>query len=191
MEEIFIHETAIVESGVSIGAGSKLWHHCQVRSGAVIGRNVNIGKGVYVDVDVVIGSNVRIQNGVSLYKGVTIEDDVFIGPHCNFTNDLFPRVNSKNWQIIPTLIRKGASIGSNATIICGVTVGPYSMVSVGAVVSEDTLPFSLMVGHPARLKGFVCKCGQKMIKTENSGEYRIRMRCITCDQLLSIRFDEG
>ena len=188
MGEYFTHETAIVESGVTIGKNTNIWHHCHVRGGAVIGENVNIGKGVYVDANVAIGNNVRIQNGVSLYKGVKIEDDVFLGPHCNFTNDLYPRANSKNWVVVPTLIKRGASIGSHATIICGVTVGEYSLISVGAVVTEDTLPYSLMLGHPARLKGFVCKCGQKMDRADSSDDYRICARCSSCGKELSITF---
>ncbi len=188
MSDLFIHETAVVEDDVTIGANTKIWHHCHIRSGAVLGENVNVGKGVYIDGQVSIGNNVRIQNGVSLYRGVTIEDDVFLGPHCNFTNDLFPRANSLDWKIIPSVIKRGASIGSNATIICGVTVGEYSMISVGSVITEDTLPFSLMVGQPARLKGFVCRCGQKMAKMDSQG-YDIRLQCSTCEKELTIRFD--
>jgi len=189
MTSFYLHETAIAEDNVTIGEGTKIWHHCHIRKGAVIGDNVNIGKGVYVDTDVVIGNNVRIQNGVSLYKGVEIEDDVFLGPHCNFTNDLFPRANSEKWQVIPTLIKEGASIGSNATIICGVTIGIYSLISVGAVVTEDTLPFSLMVGHPARLKGFVCKCGYKMNKIKSIQTFESAFECSVCDKQLKIKFE--
>ncbi len=189
MRNVFIHETAVVEENVLIGGNTKVWHHCHIRSGAVLGKNVNVGKGVYVDTGVVIGSNVRIQNGVSIYKGVTIEDDVFLGPHCNFTNDLFPRANSENWEVVPTFIRKGASVGSNATIIGGVTIGEYSMVAVGAVVTEDTLPFSLMVGHPARLKGFVCECGQKMGRTGDNAPLDMCYRCTRCRKSLAIHFE--
>ena len=188
-KDTFIHESAIVEEDVSLGEGTKVWHHCHIRSGAVLGAQVNVGKGVYVDRGVVIGDRVRIQNGVSLYRGVSIEDDVFLGPHCNFTNDLFPRANSRDWKLIPTTVKRGASIGSNATIICGVTVGEHSMISVGAVVTEDTLPFSLMVGHPARLKGFVCACGQKMAKAEAPSGRLHRYRCTGCARELTISFD--
>lgn len=189
MRDVFIHDTAVVEQNVLIGESTKVWHHCHIRSGAVLGENVNVGKGVYVDTGVVVGSNVRIQNGVSLYKGVTVEDNVFLGPHCNFTNDLFPRANSRNWEVVPTLIRRGASIGSNATIIGGVTVGECSMVAVGAVVTEDTLPFSLMIGHPARLKGFVCECGQKMDRTADTAPLDMSYRCTGCRKSLAIHFD--
>lgn len=186
MDTFFIHDSSYIESNVEIGNGTKIWHHCHIRSGALIGENVNIGKGVYVDSGVVIGDNVRIQNGVSLYKGVVIEDDVFLGPHCNFTNDLFPRANSENWEIIPTIIRKGASVGSNATIVCGVTVGQYSLISVGAVVTEDTLPHSLMIGHPARLKGFVCQCGYKMDKQILSSGLVSEYRCSKCAGYINV-----
>ncbi|MEM2754497.1 MAG: DapH/DapD/GlmU-related protein, partial [Candidatus Methanomethylicia archaeon] len=123
MPDYFIHPTAVIEEDVTIGEGSKIWHFVHVRRGAKIGRNCNIGKDVFIDVDVEIGNNVKIQNGVSIYRGVKIEDDVFLGPHMTFTNDLYPRAYNNNWRIIPTIVKKGASIGANATILCGVTIG--------------------------------------------------------------------
>ena len=110
----------------------------------------NISKNVYIDHDVIIGNNVKIQNGVSVYNGVTLEDDIFLGPSSTFTNDLLPRSRSENWQVIPTLVKKGVSVGANATILCGVILGEYSMIGAGAVVISNTLPHSLMVGNPAR-----------------------------------------
>jgi UDP-3-O-[3-hydroxymyristoyl] glucosamine N-acyltransferase len=187
MSDYFVHETAIVEEGARIGANTKIWHHAHVRSGAVIGDDVSIGKGAYVDIGVTIGNRVRIQNGVSIYKGVSVEDDVFLGPHCNFTNDLFPRANSSEWEVVPTRICKGASIGANASIVCGVTIGRYSLISVGAVVTQDTLPFSLMVGHPARLKDFVCACGRKLTRTLHEALV-YTYRCEACGKKLSITF---
>jgi len=161
-KKVFIHPTAIVEEGAIIGEGTRIWHFVHVRSGARIGRNCNIGKDVYIDVGVEIGNNVKIQNGVSVYRGVKIEDDVFIGPYAVFTNDLYPRAFNRDWKVVPTLVKKGASIGANATIVCGVTIGEYAMVAAGAVVTKDVPPHGLVMGNPARLKGFVCYCGRPL-----------------------------
>ena len=154
----FVHPTAIVEEDVSIGEGTRIWHFVHVRTSTRIGRNCNIGKGVYIDEGVVIGNNVKIQNFVSVYRGVTIEDDVFIGPHATFTNDKYPRSFSRDWKVVPTIVKREASIGTNATIVCGVTIGEYTMVATGAVVTKDVPSQGLVMGNPARLKGFVCYC---------------------------------
>jgi len=158
---IYIHPTAEVSEESKIGQGTKIWHGSQIRERSVIGQSCIIGKDVYIDDGVVVGSGVKISNHVSVYKGVTIEDDVLLGPNCTFTNDMYPRAFNKDWQITNTLIKKGASIGANATILCGVTIEEYSMIGIGSVVMRDTLAHSLMVGNPAMLKGFVCKCGFK------------------------------
>ena len=159
---IFKHPTAIVESE-AIGDGTQIWHFVHVREGAKIGRDCNIGKGVYIDADVEIGDNVKIQNFVSVYKGVTIEDDVFIGPAVTFTNDLYPRAFIWNEDKISyTMVKKGASIGANSTVISGVTIGEYAMVGAGSTVTKDVVPFGLVYGNPAKLKGFVCYCGNKL-----------------------------
>ncbi len=165
MKDVFIHPTAEVDSRANIGEGTKIWHHVQVREGAVIGKNCNLGKGVYIDKNVKIGSRVKIQNYVSVYYGVEIEDDVFIGPSVTFTNDKYPR--SWIWneeKVVKTKVKRGASIGANATIVCGVTIGEYAMVGAGAVVTKDVPPHGLVVGNPARLIGFVCECGHKLDK---------------------------
>lgn len=156
----FIHPTAEVSDRAKIGNGTKIWHHAQVRENAEIGENCNIGKGVYIDFGVKIGNNVKIQNYVSIYHGVVIEDDVFIGPSATFTNDLYPR--AKYWgeeRLVKTLVKKGASIGANATIVCGLTVGEYAMVGAGSVVTKDVPQHALVLGVPARLRGYVCECG--------------------------------
>ena len=159
---IFKHPTAIVESE-DIGDGTQIWHFVHVREGAKIGRDCNIGKGVYIDADVEIGDNVKIQNFVSVYKGVTIEDDVFIGPAVTFTNDLHPRAFIWNEDKISyTMVKKGASIGANSTVISGVTIGEYAMIGAGSIVTKDVVPFGLVYGNPAKLKGFVCYCGNKL-----------------------------
>ena len=181
-KKYFIHSLAVVEENVEIGEGTRIWHFAHIRKGAKIGKNCNISKDVYIDVNIEIGDNVKIQNGVSVYRGVKIEDDVFLGPHMTFTNDLYPRAFNENWEIIPTLVKKGASIGAHATIVCGVTVGEYAMVGAGAVVTKDVPPFGLVYGNPARLKGFVCYCGRKVNKKIDECEDYITFKCSYCDK---------
>lgn len=140
-----------------------IWHEAQVREHARIGRDCRLGKSVYIDVNVVIGDRVKIQNGVSVYDGVVIEDDVFLGPNVTFTNDPYPRAFSDNWKIRPTRIRTGASIGANATVVCGVTLGNYSMVAAGSVVTTDVPDYGLVMGNPATLERYVCQCGRRAV----------------------------
>lgn len=169
-EAVFIHDTADVSPQAKIGAGTKIWQHCQVRERAVIGSNCILSKGVYIDFGVNIGDNVKIQNGISVYHGVTLEDGVFCGPHCVFTNDKRPRsINpdgklkgGEDWQISETLVKRGASIGAHATIICGITIGEWAMIGAGAVVTKSVPAYGLVVGNPARLIGFVCPCGERI-----------------------------
>ncbi len=161
--DYYVHPTAEVSNKARIGKGTKIWHQAQIRENAVIGENCILGKGVYIDLGVKIGSRVKIENYVSVYHGVEIEDDVFIGPSATFTNDKHPR--SWLWdesRLCHTKIKKGASIGANSTIVCGITVGEYAMVAAGAVVTKDVPPHGLVVGVPARLIGFVCECGEKL-----------------------------
>lgn len=158
----YSHETAIVEEGTNIGDGTKIWHHAHVRNGCEIGENCNIGKNVYVDSGAIIGSRVKIQNNVSVYHGVKIEDDVFVGPSVVFTNDFYPRAFSSDWEVSNTLIKKGASIGANATIVCGNEIGEYAMIGSGSVVTKNVESHALMVGNPAKQIGWVCDCGQKL-----------------------------
>ncbi len=164
------HPTADVSPGATIGARTRIWHHCQVREGAIVGADCILGKDVYVDAGVRIGDNVKIENGVSVYHGVTLEDGVFCGPHCVFTNDRRPRaVNADgslrapgDWCVSTTLVRMGASIGAHATVVCGVTIGRWAMVGAGAVVTRDVPDYGLAYGNPARLQGFVCPCGERL-----------------------------
>lgn len=158
----FAHPTAEVAGDAIIGLGTKIWHQSQVMSGARIGRDCKLGKCVYVDSGVTIGERVKIQNGISVYKGVTVEDDVLLGPHMVFTNDLYPRAFNDHYEQLPTLVRRGASIGANATIVCGVTLGSYCMVGAGAVVTTDVPAYALAVGNPARVIGYVCACGRRL-----------------------------
>ena len=184
----YIHVTAEISKSAKIGDGSKIWHHSQIREDSIIGKNCVIGKGVYIDQNVVVGNNVKIQNYVSVYNGVTIEDDVLLAPNCTFTNDLYPRSLNEDWKVTPTLIKKGASIGANSTILCGITIGPYSMVGIGSTVTNDTLPHSLMVGNPARLKNFICRCGHGLKQTRYD-TFKIGFKCTQCDRKLAISFD--
>ena len=154
-----IHPSAVVESGATLGDGTSIWHHSHVRAGATIGQGCTLGKNVYIDVGVTIGSRVKIQNNVSVYQGVTVGDDVFLGPSCVFTNDRYPRAVG-DWQVVPTTVARGASVGANATIVCGIELGEWCVVGAGAVVTHDVLPHQLVLGNPARPAGWVCTCGR-------------------------------
>lgn len=149
-DDIYIHPSANVSDKASIGAGTKVWINVQIRENAVIGEGCIISKDVYVDHTVKIGSRCKIQNGVSVYNGVEIGDDVFVGPNACFTNDKVPRAFNADWKITPTRIENGASIGANATIVCGITIGEFAMVAAGSVVTKDVAPYTLVMGNPAR-----------------------------------------
>ena len=172
----FAHSTSDVSPQAAIGDGTKIWQHCQVREGVVLGRNCILSKGVYIDAGVRIGNNVKIQNGISVYHGVTLEDGVFCGPHCVFTNDRQPRAinadgslkSADDWMLGETLVKMGASIGAHATIVCGVTIGRWAMIGAGSVVTRDVPDYGLVYGNPARLRGFVCPCGEKLTEAGNS-----------------------
>lgn len=187
----YAHPTSVIEEGAEIGENTRIWHFVHVRKGAKIGRNCNIGKDVYIDVGVRIGDNVKIQNFVSVYRGVVLEDDVFVGPHATFTNDLYPRSYNVEWEVVQTLVKRGASIGANATIVCGVTIGEYAMVGAGAVVTKDVPPHGLVVGNPARLVGFVCYCGKPLKESEKieADEELITYKCGKCGKEVKIRAD--
>jgi len=155
----YVHPTAIVDEGALLGEGTKVWHYSHVMAGARVGRRCVIGQNVFIG-NVTIGDGVKIQNNVSVYDGVTLEDDVFCGPSCVFTNVINPRAFiERKHEYRPTLVRRGATIGANATIICGATVGEYAMVGAGAVVRGEVAPYALVVGVPARRIGWVCRCG--------------------------------
>lgn len=159
---VFIHPSANVSSSVTIGDNSKIWINSQIRENVTIGENCIISKDTYIDFGVSIGNNCKLQNGVSVYHGVTLEDDVFVGPYAVFTNDKVPRAFNADWQVTPTLIKKGTSIGANATIVCGVTLGEYCMIAAGSVVTKDVEPYSLVIGNPARHFSYVDKMGNKV-----------------------------
>lgn len=162
MSDYFAHESAYIDEGAKIGAGTKIWHFCHIMSGAVIGERCSLGQNVFVAQNVRIGNNVKIQNNVSVYEGVILEDDVFCGPSMVFTNvktprSAYPRNTSDDYA--PTLVKRGASIGANATIVCGVTIGEWALVAAGAVVTKDVPPHALVAGVPAHIAGWVCECG--------------------------------
>ena len=188
-----IHPTAEVSDKAHIGSGTQIWHQSQIREGANIGMNCIIGKGVYIDAGVLIGNNVKIQNYVSIYQGVSSVDGVFVGPHVCFTNDKRPRAvnadgsrkNYDDWVIEKTFIRRGASIGANATIICGITIGKWVLVGAGCVVTHDVPNFAHVLGNPSRIRAYVCRCGNNLVK-QHSVDQDIAAHCVECNQIIKI-----
>ncbi|MFH1919123.1 MAG: acyltransferase [Planctomycetota bacterium] len=172
----FVHESSYVDDEVEIGEGTAIWHFCHVLSHVRIGRKCRIGQNVVIGPRVVIGDNVKIQNNVSVYQGVTLEDDVFCGPSMVFTNvhtprSAFPRNRAEDF--LPTLVRRGASIGANATIVCGNTIGEHALVGAGSVVTRDVPPYAVVYGNPAKHKGWACQCGEIL---------RFRQDHTTCEE---------
>lgn len=160
---VFIHETACADVGAKIGEGTHIWHFCHVRESAVIGSECNIGQNVYIDAHVRIGNRCKIQNNVSVYTHVTLEDEVFCGPGVVFTNVYNPRAAIKKMdQARPTLVCRGATLGANCTIVCGVTIGRYALVGAGSVITRDVPDHALVYGCPGRRRGWVCECGEKL-----------------------------
>lgn len=175
-----VHPTAIVESGARLGDGVRIWHWVHVRAGAVIGEGTSIGQGCYIDA-VAIGRGCRIQNHVSLYAGVTLDDDVFLGPACAFTNVRHPRAHvSRKHAYAATRVGRGATIGANATIVCGVVIGAYAMIGAGAVVTRDVAPHALMIGTPAARIGWACRCGETLAADG---------RCASCGDCYALSAD--
>jgi len=159
----FAHESSYVDEGCRIGEGTKIWHFSHVMSGAAIGERCNIGQNVVVSPDVVIGNNVKIQNNVSIYTGVILEDDVFCGPSMVFTNVINPRSHVvRRHEYQRTLVKRGASLGANCTVLCGHTIGRYAFIGAGAVVTRDVPDYALIVGNPGRIAGWMCECGVKL-----------------------------
>ena len=169
-----VHPSAEVEADVVVGGRTRIWRNAHIRTGAMIGDDCNIGANVFIDAHVVIGDRVKVQNNVSVYEGVTLEDDAFVGPAAVFTNDLNPRA-SDEWELTPTTVRKGASVGANATIVCGNELGEHCLVGAGAVVTRSVLPHQLVLGNPARPAGWVCACGAIVSRDP------VRPTDLTCD----------
>jgi acetyltransferase-like isoleucine patch superfamily enzyme len=192
-EHVQIHPTADVSSLARIGDGTKIWHQVQIREGARIGRSCIIGKGVYIDSNVLIGDQVKIQNGASVYHGVTIEDGVFIGPHACLTNDRLPRAitaegqlkREADWEVGRILVQYGASIGAGAIILPGVTVGRFALVGAGAIVARDVVAHGLVLGNPAKLVGFVCACGHRLVEANEGLALRIEQQALRISRQFS------
>ncbi len=180
----FAHKTAVVDAGATIGEGTTIWHFSHIMPKAVLGKGCRLGQNVYIG-NVKIGNNVKIQNNVSVYDEVELEDDVFCGPSMVFTNVINPRshVNRKN-EYLRTLVKRGASIGANATIVCGTTIGQYAFIGAGSVVTKDVLPYAKMMGVPARQKGWMCQCGISISPIKD------HLKCATCGQNYEIT-EEG
>jgi len=203
--QVRIHPTAEVSPLAEIGAGSIIWHQAQVREGARLGRRCIVGKGAYIDFDVHIGDNTKIQNRVSVYHGATIEDGVFLGPHACLTNDKLPRAvnpdgspkGAEDWDVGPILVRTGAAIGAGAVVLPGVTIGRWAMVGSGAVVTRDVPDYGLVWGNPARLHGFVCPCGHRLVaderesvgaeRSEEQEEEMVTLQCQACGTRVDVR----
>ncbi|HEY6783328.1 MAG TPA: acyltransferase [Gemmatimonadales bacterium] len=175
MADYYVHPSSFLDEGAVVGAGTKIWHFCHVMKGAVIGERSSLGQNVVVMPGTRIGNNVKIQNNVSIYEGVHLEDDVFCGPSCVFTNVLNPRSHvSRKHEYRQTLVKRGASIGANATIVCGTTLGEFAFIGAGAVVTSDVPAYGLMVGVPARRVGWMCQCGERLSVSAGA------TRCAAC-----------
>src|SRR5260221_8291401 len=186
----YVHPSAEVSPNAHIGAGTRIWRQVQVREHASIGETCNIGKGVYIDVHVHVGSRVKIQNHVSVFEGVTLEDGVFVGPHVCFTNDLLPRAITpdgklkgvEDWEVTPTLVKYGASIGAGAVILCGVTIGEFALVGAGSMVTRDAPPHALVFGNPARQHGYLSRCARRLADVHEQ-DGKLVGQCETCGQV--------
>ena len=202
-DNVRIHPTADVSPDARIGEGTQVWHQAQVREGCSIGENCVIGKGVYVDFGISIGSNVKLQNGAFIFHGATLEDGVFIGPNACLTNDKYPRAitpqgqvkGNDDWEVGPILVKYGASVGAGAVVLPNVTIGIFALVGAGAVVTADVPDYGIVLGNPARLKGFACKCARKLVVVQNEGSMDapgamsvecVTMACPICGESIEI-----
>ena len=172
MPNYFAHETAVIDDNCQIGRGTKIWHFSHIMSESIIGRNCTLGQNIFVGSKVILGNNVKVQNNVSIYTGVECEDDVFLGPSMVFTNVINPRsaINRKE-EFKKTKVKKGATIGANATIICGITIGEYAFIGAGTVVTKNVLPYALITGNPGKQTGWMSACGHKLNFNEEGISY--------------------
>jgi UDP-2-acetamido-3-amino-2,3-dideoxy-glucuronate N-acetyltransferase len=182
----FAHETAVIDDGAEIGAGTKIWHFSHVMPNSRLGKNCNLGQNVVVSPGCTIGDNVKVQNNVSIYTGVILEDDVFCGPSMVFTNVINPRSHiERKTEYKNTLVKQGATIGANATVICGYTLGKFCFIGAGAVVTRDVPDYGLVVGNPSRLRGYVCYCGDKLSIAPGATDIE-RSECEACGRLYTM-----
>jgi UDP-2-acetamido-3-amino-2,3-dideoxy-glucuronate N-acetyltransferase len=189
LNDIYVHPSAVVDKTAKIGKGTKIWHFVHVRENAEIGENCLLGHAVYVDKEVKIGDRVKLENRANVYRGVRIEDDVFVGPHVTFTNDPYPRSFSADWKVVPTVVKKGASIGAGSVVTCGITIEEYAMIGAGSVVTNKIPPHALAYGNPAKIRGFVCRCGRKLVKEKKQKEF-VLMKCLHCVEKYKISAEE-
>jgi acetyltransferase-like isoleucine patch superfamily enzyme len=181
VSKVTVPHTSVVDKTAVIGEDTRVWNFVHVRENAEIGKQCVLADYVYVGRGVKIGDNVKLENRVTVYEGVTIKDKVFVGPHVTFTNDPYPRSFSTDWKINPTLVKEGASIGAGTAIVCGVTIGEYVLIGAGSVVTEELPPHALAYGNPAKIRGFVCRCGRKL-ETEEKKETYVLMKCQLCNK---------
>lgn len=185
--DYFVHESSYVDNQVKIGENTKIWHFCHILFNTEIGSNCSFGQNCVVGPNVKIGNNVKVQNNVSIYQGVELEDDVFCGPSMVFTNVINPRSHiSRKHEYKKTLLKKGASVGANATVICGNTLGRYCFIGAGSVVTRDVPDFALVVGNPGRIKGWICSCGVKLTEYKNLAEHS-QYRCRECGKAYCVK----
>lgn len=189
--DYYVHPSSVIDQPVAIGKGTKIWHFCHVMSGAKIGERCSFGQNVFVGSRVEIGNNVKVQNNVSIYDNVFLEDDVFCGPSMVFTNVINPRSHIiRKDEYLDTLVKRGASIGANATVVCGVTLGEFCFIGAGAVIVKDVPPYSLMVGIPAKIVGWMCHCGIRL-KLPASHEENMGVTCDNCSSRYELLPDTG
>ena len=189
MSKVYIDPTAIIDEAVNLRSGTKIWHFVHIMKDAQIGKECILADYVYIGKGVKIGNKVKLENRVTVYEGVTIQDNVFVGPHVTFTNDLYPRSLKPDWKILPTIVKQGSSIGAGSVIVCGVQIGENALIGAGSVVTNDIPPFALAYGNPARVRGFMCKCGTKL-ETEEKNENFVLMVCSSCKKRYTIPLED-
>jgi len=189
MSNVIVPHTSVVDKSALIGEGTRVWNFVHVRENAEIGKECVIADYVYVGRGVKVGNSVKLENRATVYEGVTIEDKVFVGPHVSFTNDFFPRSLSTEWKILQTHVKEGASIGAGTVIICGTTIGEYSLIGAGSVITRNIPPHALAYGNPARIRGFICRCNRKLETKEKKKAY-ILMKCQVCQEYYKIPMED-
>ena len=189
MSKVTVPSTSVVDKSAIIGEGTQVWNFVHVRENAEIGKECVLADYVYVGRGVKVGNGVKLENRATVYQGVTIEDKVFVGPHVTFTNDFFPRSFSTDWKILPTHVKEGASIGAGTVIVCGTAIGEYALIGAGSVVTENIPSHALAYGNPARIRGFVCRCGRKL-ETKEKKKDCVLMKCQFCREEFKISVED-